>query len=56
MISLRTISAQPANQDRLPSLAPYHASLLGAHCPTSHPLEHTHGEPDTHLASNANPD
>ena len=45
-----------ANSYRLPPLPPYHPGLISPHHPTPHPLEHTDGELDAHLASNTNSD
>jgi hypothetical protein len=43
-----------ANNRRLPPLSPHHPSLISPHCAASHPLEHTNGEPDAHLACDTN--
>jgi hypothetical protein len=42
----------PTYRFRLPTLAPHDSGLFGTHYPSAHSLEHTHGEPDAHLASN----
>jgi hypothetical protein len=44
------------DHSRLSPLASYYPSLLGAHHPSTHALEHPHGESDTHLASHAHAD
>ena len=55
MISILHNLAQ-TNNCRLPPFPPYHSGLISPHHSSPHPLEYTNGEPDTHLASDTNPD